>query len=160
MHKLRELRDMLMREIDGCVQKSSQKGELLISSIDMLDKMTHMVKSIDTILAMEDYSYDEYKARRRSSSGRYMEGGYNRNQYSEDYNEGYNEGYNRGRNQYSGYNEGYNRGQYNEGSLSRRYGHDEAKAELVNKLRSMEMNAENEEQRKMIRHWISQAEEN
>lgn len=39
-------------------------------------------------------------------------------------------------------------------------GHDEAKAELVNKLRSMEMNAENEEQRKMIRHWISQAEEN
>lgn len=146
MHKLRELRDMLMREIDGCVQKSSQKGELLISSIDMLDKMTHMVKSIDTILAMEDYDYDEYKARRRASNGRYMDS----------YNDNYNRNYNRS---YNDYYDDYNRGSYTN-NMSRRYGHDEAKAELVNKLRSMEMNAENEEQRKMIRHWISQAEEN
>lgn len=143
MHKLIELRDMLMREIDGCVQKSSQKGELLISSIDMLDKMTHTVKSIDTILAMEEYGYDEYKARRRSSNGRYMDS------YNDNYNRSYNDDY---------YNS-YNRSPYMN-NMSRRYGHDEAKAELVNKLRSMEMSAENEEQRKMIRHWISQAEEN
>ena len=152
MHKLHDLRDMLMRELDEC----TKKGEISPNSLDVIDKLTHSVKSIDTILAMEEYDDGEYKARRRDSRGRYMDGyndggynrGYNRDQYGEDYNRGYNRGYNRdeyGRDQYGEYNR-------------RRYSRDEAQHELMENLRQMEMNAGNEEQKKMIRRWISQAE--
>lgn len=76
MHKLIELKDMLMEELSECVDK----GELSAGSLDIVDKLTHSIKSIDTILAMEDagYSYDDRysyaRNRRRDSMGRYSRG--------------------------------------------------------------------------------------
>lgn len=160
MHKLHDLRDMLMRELDEC----TKKGEISPNSLGIIDQLTHSVKSIDTILAMEEYGDGEYKARRRDSRGRYMDGyndgdynagynrGYNRDQYGEDYNRGYNQNYNRGYNR-----DEYGRDQYGEYNR-RRYSRDEAQHELMENLRQMEMSAGNEEQKKMIRKWISQAE--
>ena len=59
MHTLEKIRDMLMEELTRC----SRKDELTSSSLETIDKLTHSIKSIDTILAMEgagysnDYSY-------------------------------------------------------------------------------------------------------
>ncbi len=77
MQKMEELRDMLCEELD----KITKKGELSAGSLDVIDKLTHSIKSIDTITAMEDagysnesgYSYARGRGRnaRRDSMGRY-----------------------------------------------------------------------------------------
>jgi len=85
MRSLDKIRDMLMEELDRC----SRKEELTHSSLETIDKLTHAVKSIDTILAMEDagyskdYSYGRgrYSYARRDSMGRYSKTPY----YNESY---------------------------------------------------------------------------
>ena len=48
-----ELRELLCEELD----KIAEKGELTAGSLDTIDKLTHSIKSIDTIMAMEGKSY-------------------------------------------------------------------------------------------------------
>ena len=73
MNTLYELKDMLMDELEECVKK----GELSAGSLDIVDKLTHSIKSIDTIIAMDDagysrdYSYARGRNARRDSMGRY-----------------------------------------------------------------------------------------
>ena len=79
MEKMHELREMLCEELD----KITKKGELSTGSLDVVDKLTHSIKSIDTILAMEGSGYSgEYVnrsyARRRDAMGRYSRRGYSR----------------------------------------------------------------------------------
>ena len=50
---MHELREMLVKELD----KIQRKGELSAGSLDIVDKLTHSIKSIDTIMAMEDAGY-------------------------------------------------------------------------------------------------------
>lgn len=80
--ELHELREMLMDELSGL----TSKGELTAGSLDTVDKLTHSIKSIDTICAMEEsgysngYSYDDngmmsYADRNRDSRGRYSRTG-------------------------------------------------------------------------------------
>lgn len=69
-----ELREMLCNELETVVKK----GELSAGSLDIVDKLTHSIKSIDTILAMKgdysnEYRYDNSYAR-RDSMGRYSRG--------------------------------------------------------------------------------------
>lgn len=79
MGKSMELvRDMLCDELDNI----SSKGELTAGSLDTIDKLTHSIKSIDTIMAMEDgYSKDYMPSyggrsyeRQRDRRGRYSRG--------------------------------------------------------------------------------------
>jgi hypothetical protein len=66
MEKMYELREMLCAELD----KVAKKGELSAGSLDVVDKLTHSIKSIDTIMAMGgDYSGRSYA--KRDSMGRY-----------------------------------------------------------------------------------------
>ena len=77
MHKMEELKEMLVDELE----RLTKKGELTSGGIDVIDKLTHSIKSIDTILAMEgysgrdnygnDYSGTGYSYARRDSRGRY-----------------------------------------------------------------------------------------
>ena len=129
MHKLEELRDMLMAEIEKCTDKGISAG-----SLDVIDKLTHAVKSIDTIIAMEEagYSNDGYSyARgrrgnvRRDSMGRYS----------------------------SRYDDGHYRGN------SYRYSRDDAKHDLADELREMAMNTDDPESKNMIHKWLKQVEE-
>lgn len=82
---MHELREMLCEELD----KITKKGELSAGSLDVIDKLTHSIKSIDTIMAMEDagYSHDYSYARKRDSMGRYSrmydDRGYSRNDAKE-----------------------------------------------------------------------------
>ena len=67
MHKLR---DMLEKELHTI----TDKGELSAGSLDIIDKLTHSIKSIDTIMAMEGSSHDGYYSRDGYSSRGYDEG--------------------------------------------------------------------------------------
>ena len=138
MHALEELKEMLMEELEKC----SKKGELSAGSLEVIDKLAHAVKSIDTIMAMEGYSeesgnYGEYNDR----GGNYGARGRGRNAQRDS----------RGR-----YADGY--GGYREGRMYRRYRED-AREDLVEQLKEMEMEAKDEESRRMVQKWIRQAEQ-
>lgn len=135
MQKMEELREMLCEELD----KITKKGELSTGSLDVIDKLTHSIKSIDTIIAMEDagysnesgYSYARGRGRnaRRDSMGRYSRDDrmYNDNSYAR------------------GDNRGYSR-------------HD-AKEELAMDLKELKMDAKDPEMAQMISRWIKQLEQ-
>ena len=131
MHKLIELKDMLMDELEKCVDK----GELSPGSLEIVDKLTHSIKSIDTILAMEEagYSYEDH----------YSYGGGRRGNVKRD-----SMGrYSRGRGIY-----------HDDGRYGYRYSRD--KEELMEQLRDLEMNTHDESTKRMIQKFMMQAEEN
>jgi hypothetical protein len=71
------LKDMICRELD----RIANKGELNSQNLEMVDKLTHSLKSIETIQAMDDYDgYSGARGRgayaRRDSRGRYSNDGY------------------------------------------------------------------------------------
>ena len=129
MYKLRE---MLMKEL----KEVTDKGELTAGSLDVIDKLTHSIKSIDTIMAMEGSSHDGYsyddgysrRGRKRDSMGRYSR------------------------------DDGYSRRGYYGGSSYEGYSRDEAKHELTEGLKDLEKSAPDESTRHMIKEWMRQLE--
>lgn len=131
MHKMEELREMLCEELD----KITKKGELSAGSLDVVDKLTHSIKSIDTIIAMEDagYSSDDYSNRgnsyargrgsnaRRDSMGRYSSDNYSMR-----------------------------------GGRNRNYSYDDEMNNLRDQLEDMEHMAKDEESKRMIKQWMKQ----
>lgn len=95
MRYIEDLKDMLCDELD----KIASKGELTAGSLDTVDKLSHSLKSVLTIMAMEGYgdSYDDWSyedgsyerggnrgggrsnRRGRDSMGRYTSRSYARN---------------------------------------------------------------------------------
>ena len=92
MHAYHELKEMLCNELEELVKK----GDLSAGSLDVVDKLTHSIKSLDTIMAMEDAGYSNdgyngysgYRGQRRDSMGRYADGG----SYGRYYDDGMNRG--------------------------------------------------------------------
>lgn len=103
MHAMYELKDMLCKELD----EYGEKGELTAGSLEIVDKLAHTIKNLETIIAMEEGSsgrydetgrYDESGRRssyargrgryaRRDSMGRYASrGSYNNGSYNGSYN--------------------------------------------------------------------------
>lgn len=68
---MEKLRDMLCDELE----KITKKGELSTGSLDVIDKLTHSIKSIDTIMAMEGSSYENRRDRGGSYNYSYERGG-------------------------------------------------------------------------------------
>ena len=122
MHKLEEIRAMLMRELEECA-----KDDISMKSLEVIDKITHSIKSIDTIMAMEGYSNDDgsYASGRRyakrDSMGRYS----SRGSYDT---------YDSGRNSY--------------------YSRAEGKEHLMEELKSLMQDAKDPESRQMLDEWI------
>lgn len=135
MAKMEELREMLCEELD----KITKKGELSAGSLDVVDKLTHSIKSIDTIIAMEDagYSSDDYSIRgnsyargrgsnaRRDSMGRYS-------------------------------SDNYSMRGGRSGERGRNYSYDDEMNNLREQLEDMERMAKDEESKRMIRQWKMQ----
>lgn len=76
MQTFHDLKDMLCRELD----EITRKGELTAGSLDTVDKLTHSIKSLETIIAMNEHGESGYSPRqydgrrsyaRRDSMGRY-----------------------------------------------------------------------------------------
>ena len=58
MHKMHELREMLAKELDTITARE----DISTGSLDAINKLTHSIKSIDTILAMKGYKDTECKS--------------------------------------------------------------------------------------------------
>lgn len=80
MEYMHELKNMLCEELEKIVSE----GELTAGSLETVDKLTHSIKSIATIMAMEDEGYSEeggsYRrggqgSRRGGSRRNYRDGG-------------------------------------------------------------------------------------
>ena len=56
MKSMKELEILLCDELD----KIASEGELTAGSLDTIDKLTHSIKSLLTIMAMKGESYDYY----------------------------------------------------------------------------------------------------
>lgn len=144
MKKMEELRDMLCEELE----KISKKGELSAGSLDVIDKLTHSIKSIDTIMAMEDAGYSNDYSYEYSREGRYvnMDGGNRGNSNA------------RGRKRDSMGRYSRNDGYSMRGGMGN-YSREDEMEDLKMDLHEMLEEAKSEEQRRMIRKWISQVEE-
>ena len=146
MHALEKLRDMLMEEIE----KYAEKDNLTTNGLYTIDKLSHAIKCIDTIIAMEEAGYSNenaYARGRRGNVRRDSMGRYSRNAYDNAYDGGsYRNSYRRGGNS----NRGYSRGEMG-------YSREDAKEELVEQLREISMGAEGDH-RQMIDEWIRQVE--
>lgn len=143
MKKMEELKEMLCEELE----KITKKGELSAGSLDVIDKLTHSIKSIDTIMAMEDAGYSNEYSYNYSREDRYMMDGGDR---------GNSNARGRKRDSMGRYSRDNSyRGSYNRGGYSRE---DEMES-LKMDLHEMLEDAKSEDQRRMIRNWIKQVEE-
>jgi len=138
MHEMYKLKDMLCEELE----KITKKGELSAGSLDAVDKLTHSIKSIDTIIAMDEYSEDDGMSYERGGN----RGGGNRgNSYA--------------RGQRRDSMGRYSRNSYRDGYVNGGYSREEEMDNLKMELQGLLEEAENEEERKMIRKWIKQVAE-
>ena len=140
---MEKLREMLCDELE----KVTEKGELTAGSLDIVDKLTHSIKSIDTIMAMEDGGYSS-------------EGGYSGRSYQR--------GGNRGGSSHRSYNRGssYQRGR---GSNARRdsmgryssdgYSWDDGKEDLIEQMRDLAEDAQDSKTKQEIEKLISKMEQ-
>lgn len=158
MHMLYELRDMLCEELENV----TMQGELSAGSLDIVDKLTHSIKSIDTIIAMEEagYSYENSGANSGANSGRYSNDGYSsRGGYSRGYSNARGRGRNAKRDSMGRYSSASYDGGNSGRSSYRGYSRADAKEELVEQLKELEMSTQDSETKQMIQKFMRQAEE-
>ena len=139
MNALEDIRDMLYDELD-CV---ASEGQLTKGNLDIVDKLTHALKSIETIIAMNDYDGNSY---RNGTNMRYENGG----------------SYSRGNMRYAGRGSrnSYrnNGGSYNNGSYRGRYSREESKEKMIEKLQEYMEETDSDRIRESINKVISQIE--
>lgn len=127
---MEDLKEMLCDELD----KIAEQGELTAGSLDTIQKLTHSIKSIETIMAMEN-------------------GGYS-NDYERSYDWAYTDGYSRARG-------GRNTARRNsEGRYSRNtrrgYSGDDAKDHMIERLEDMMEEAKDSKTKEAIKKAIHQ----
>lgn len=129
MHDYEKLKGMLCDELE----QITRKGELTAGSLDTVDKLTHAIKSIVTIMAMDDEYGDGYSR----ADGDYMTSG---RRYS-----------------YAGRGRGARRdsmGRYSRGG----YSYDDARDDMVKELRELMNDAPDEQTKKEFQRFISKME--
>lgn len=124
MHKMMMLRDNLVDELEKFADKPLNE-----QSLDLVDKLAHAIKCIDTVSAMERAENDGY-------SGRSYRDGMSRRTYRDDYSgdgvSGSRYYYTQRDNGVSGRRRRDSMGRYADG-----YSHDEAKDRLMNEMEGM-----------------------
>lgn len=135
MKSYEKIKEMLCEELETI----AKKGELTAGSLDTVDKLTHAIKSLETIMAMNEYSEDGY-----SNRGSY-DGNMNSNSHARRYTR-------EGGNSYARY-----------GNVRRdrmgRYSRDEANDEIISRLHEVMEEAQNEQTKQEIRKLINKMEQ-
>lgn len=149
MHKLI---DYICDELEELERKADKEGQLSMQELEYGDMLAHFKKSLLTADAMMEYdesmeggSYARGRGRnaRRDSMGRYSSREYSsRESY-------------RGSGRSS-----YENSSRERGGSRRSRGYSQDAEEVIEQLRELEMNAQDEETRRMIQKFIKQAEEN
>ena len=137
MHVYEEIKDMLCEELE----KVAQKGELTAGSLDIVDKLTHSIKSLETIIAMNEYD-DGYSNEYDGGNMNGNSGRRSNNYYIPRYS------YRRGRDSMGRYT-----------SRGGRYSRAEANEEVVNGLRELMEDTQDEKVKSEIRKAIKKVEE-
>lgn len=137
MKSYEKIKEMLCEELETI----AKKGELTAGSLDTVDKLTHAIKSIETIIAMNEYNDDGYSNRgsyesRNGSSGA--------RRYTRD-------GSMDGGNSYARY------GNVRRDSMGR-YSRDEANDEIISRLHDIMNDTPNEQAKQEIRKLINKME--
>lgn len=128
---LEDICDKVTEELADAKKKLDKNGgKMSAGDIDYIDKLTHTLKSIKTTLAMDEYSDDYSGARGRGSNARRDSMG----RYSSDI-------------RYS-----------NADGYGGRYSRDDARHEMMEHLRELEMSAPDDRTRRMVQEWKRQAE--
>lgn len=128
---LEDICDKVTEELADAKKKLDKNGgKMSAGDIDYIDKLTHTLKSIKTTLAMDEYSDDYSGARGRGSNARRDSMG----RYSNDI-------------RYS-----------NADGYGGRYSRDDARHEMMEHLRELEMSAPDDRTRRMVQEWKRQAE--
>lgn len=146
MH-IEELRDLLCEELD----KIAKKGELSAGMLETVDKLTHSIKSIDTIMAMEESGY--------SNDGGSYDGSYDGGPYEGSYGGSYARAGRGGRYSRNSYARGGNRGGGNRGGggrSNRAYSRDDGKEQMIEQLEDMMEEAQDSKTREAIKRAIHQ----
>lgn len=132
MHDYEKLKGMLCDELE----QITRKGELTAGSLDTVDKLTHAIKSVATIMAMEDEYGDGYSR----ADGDHMTSG---RRYS-----------------YVGRGRGRNARRDSMGRYSNRggYSYDDAKDDMMKELRELMDDAPDEQTKKEFQRFISKME--
>lgn len=144
MHVYEELKDMLCKELE----EITRKGELTAGSLETVDKLTHSIKSIETIMAMNEYNDDYSYADGGMSNAR----GGNRGGYSRvgrSYADGGNS-YARGR--------GRNARRDSMGRYSNGYSYDDAKADMIDEIKEIMQDAPDEQTKKEFQRFVTKLE--
>ena len=125
-----DLKEMLCEELEDVVKK----GELSAGDLDVVDKLTHSIKSLVTIMAMEEGGYSN-----DGSYDNYGNGGMNGGSYTS----------------YRGYSGRRGRDSMGRYTSGRRYSRDEAKDEVMRHLEKA-MTGASGEQRKIIQEAVEE----
>lgn len=145
MHVYEELKEMLCKELE----EITRKGELTAGSLETVDKLTHSIKSIETIMAMNeygDYSYENGNGGMMSNAR-----GYNsRGGRSYAGNDGMS--YARGRGRYAKRD---SMGRY---SREGGYSYDDAKVDMIEQIRDIMQGAPDEQTKKEFQRFVTKLE--
>lgn len=130
-----DLKMMLCKELE----QLARKRELSAGDIDVVDKLTHSIKSIVTVMAMEDggYSYEGNSGARgrNRDMNRYAYEGGNSGLY---------------------YDGGYPSRRYYDGGYSgRRYSREEGKSKMIQEFEKLMDDASNPDEREILQSAIS-----
>ena len=136
MRFLEDVKEMLCRELEEFAEKGNISGA---KDLDAIDKLTHSIKSIETIMAMQGYSYDDGGSYRSYDNRSYDNRSYARGRYQRRDSRG----------RYSNY-DGYSGRMY--------YSRDDAKEDLMEQMRETMNNTSSEETKEAIRKAIQMME--
>ena len=136
MKSYEKIKEMLCEELETI----AKKGELTAGSLDTVDKLTHAIKSLETIMAMNEYSEDGYS---------------NRASYENRNGSSYARRYTR-----DGSMDGNSYARYANVRRDRmgRYSRDEANDEIISRLHEVMEEAQNEQTKQEIRKLINKME--
>lgn len=141
MHVYEELKDMLCKELE----EITRKGELTAGSLETVDKLTHSIKSIETIMAMNEYN-DDYSYERDGNMSNAR--GYRNSRPYRDGGVSYARG--RGRNAKRDSMDRYSR----DGG----YSYDDAKADMIDEIKEIMHDAPDEQTKKEFQRFVSKLE--
>ena len=145
--KMHELREFLCDELEDMLKKVKKEGvKPQLVDYQAIDFLTHSIKSIDTIAAMEEYGEDD------------DEGYSERNRYP--YNRDGGNSYARGRGRYAKRDSmgRYSRDNYSRGYRSNGYSREDGKEEMLSHLDKMMDKATDDRTRQLIMDWETQIE--
>jgi hypothetical protein len=152
MRYLEDVKEMLCRELEDMSRRGEISGE---KELDAIDKLTHSIKSIETIMAMQDAGYSNdgrggsYDGGMNNGGGSYARGRYqrrdSRGRYTNSYDDGYSE---RMYDPYYG-------GDYRRGTG---YSRHDAKENMIEQMRETMQNTSSEETKEALRKAIQMME--